>query len=41
MIETVEKRKNGYISAIDGSLIRVKGLENQVHLNDLIEISML
>jgi len=31
--------KIGYISAINGSLIKIKGLENHVHLFDLINIS--
>ena len=29
----------GYINAIDGSLIEVKGLENQIKLHDLVKIS--
>ena len=31
--------KHGYISAITGSLITIKGLENYVHLHELIKIS--
>ncbi|MFW9881749.1 MAG: V-type ATP synthase subunit A [Candidatus Thorarchaeota archaeon] len=30
--------KEGYVSAINGSLIKIKGLENYVRLNDLIKI---
>ena len=32
-------RKLGYISAINGSLITIKGLEHEMRLNDLIKIS--
>ncbi|MFX1419005.1 MAG: V-type ATP synthase subunit A [Promethearchaeota archaeon] len=32
------KTKEGYISAINGSLIKIKGLENHVRLHDLIKI---
>ncbi|UCD02016.1 MAG: V-type ATP synthase subunit A [Promethearchaeota archaeon] len=32
------KTKEGYISAINGSLIKIKGLEKYVRLNDLIKI---
>jgi len=39
MNETNEKSKSGYISAINGSLIEVKNLENYVRLNDLIKES--
>ena len=39
MNETKEKNKSGYISSINGSLIAIKGLENQVRLNDLIRES--
>ncbi|TFF97783.1 MAG: V-type ATP synthase subunit A [Promethearchaeota archaeon] len=40
MTESNENQKiKGYISEINGSLITVKGLENQVRLHDLIEIS--
>ena len=31
--------EEGYISAIIGSLIKVKGLETQIRLHDLIKIS--
>lgn len=34
-----KESKNGYISAITGSLIKIKGIENNVHLYDLIKIS--
>ncbi|TFG17992.1 MAG: V-type ATP synthase subunit A [Promethearchaeota archaeon] len=33
------KHQNGYISAVNGSLIEIKGLENVVRLHDLIRIS--
>ena len=39
MNETKKKNKSGYISSINGSLIEIKGLENQVRLNDLIRES--
>jgi V/A-type H+-transporting ATPase subunit A len=39
MNETREKTKSGYISSINGSLIEIKGLEDQVRLNDLIRES--
>ena len=29
----------GYVSAIIGSLIKIKGLENHVRLHDLVKIS--
>jgi V/A-type H+-transporting ATPase subunit A len=32
-------RKFGYISAINGSLITIKGLEQEIRLNDLIKVS--
>ena len=34
-----KKSKLGYISAITGSLIKIKGLENHIHLYDLIKVS--
>lgn len=34
-----KESKHGYISAITGSLITIKGLENYVHLHELIKIS--
>jgi len=34
-----DKFNRGYISAIVGSLIEIKGLENHVRLNDLVKIS--
>ncbi len=37
--KTDTKIKSGYISAIMGSLIKIKDLENHVHLHDLIRIS--
>ncbi len=37
--KSVIKDKSGYISAIMGSLIKIKGLENHVHLHDLIRIT--
>ena len=37
---TESKSKNyGYIAGINGSLITVKGLENEIRLNDLIKIT--
>ncbi|MHA2268344.1 MAG: V-type ATP synthase subunit A [Promethearchaeota archaeon] len=40
VINTPEREsKRGYISSITGSLIKIKGLENQVKLNNLIKIS--
>ena len=39
MNETQEKVQLGYVSSINGSLIEIKGLENQVRLNDLIRVS--
>jgi V/A-type H+-transporting ATPase subunit A len=38
MIELDDKKKIGYISSINGSLILVKGLENLVKLHDLVKI---
>lgn len=34
-----KKNNDGYISAIIGSIIKVKGLENKIRLHDLIKIS--
>ncbi|MFW6311317.1 MAG: hypothetical protein ACOC1K_03685, partial [Nanoarchaeota archaeon] len=34
-----EKNKFGYISAIKGSIIKVKGLENKIKLHDLIKVT--
>ena len=31
--------QSGYISEINGSLIKVKGLENQIRIHDLIKVS--
>jgi len=39
MNESEEKVISGYISSINGSLIKIKGLENQVRLNDLVKES--
>ncbi|KKM89449.1 hypothetical protein LCGC14_1248570 [marine sediment metagenome] len=39
MMKSVKEPKHGYITEIVGSLIKVKGLENIVHLHDLIKIS--
>ena len=40
VINKADKESNyGYISSITGSLIKVKGLENQVKLHSLIKIS--
>jgi V/A-type H+-transporting ATPase subunit A len=39
MNETQEKMKSGYISSINGTLIEIKGLEDQVRLNDLVRES--
>jgi len=39
MNETQEKIKPGYISSINGNLIEIKGLEDQVRLHDLIRES--
>jgi len=37
--KSAEDSNLGYISAINGSLIKIKGLENQIRLHDLIKIS--
>ena len=34
-----KETKYGYISEINGSLIKVKGLENQIRIHDLIKVS--
>ena len=39
MNETQERIQFGYVSAINGSLIMIKGLENQIRLNDLIRVN--
>ncbi|MFX0186971.1 MAG: V-type ATP synthase subunit A [Candidatus Hodarchaeota archaeon] len=39
MTESEKDSNTGYISRIRGSLIEVKGLENEIRLNDLIRIS--
>jgi len=39
MSAKVDNTNNGYISAINGSIIEVKGLENFVRLHDLIKIT--
>ncbi|NVM34864.1 MAG: V-type ATP synthase subunit A [Candidatus Lokiarchaeota archaeon] len=39
MIDSNNYSKSGYISAIVGSLIEIKGLENHVRLYDLVKIS--
>ena len=39
MTELDENYQTGFISGINGSLIEVKGLENEVKLNELIKIS--
>ena len=39
MTESMIKAKQGYITEIVGSLVKIKGLENIVHLHDLIKIS--
>ena len=39
MRKSDKESKSGYISAITGSLITIKGLENYVHLHELIRIS--
>jgi len=36
---TIEDGEYGYIIGIEGSLIKVKGLENNARLNDLVKIS--
>ncbi|MBY8987991.1 MAG: V-type ATP synthase subunit A [Candidatus Lokiarchaeota archaeon] len=39
MTVVINESKEGYISAVNGSLVEIKGLENDVRLNDLIKIS--
>ncbi len=39
MIESNENSIYGYISAINGSLIEIKGLESRIRLHDLIKVS--
>ncbi len=39
MIVESKESQEGFISAINGSLVEIKGLENYVRLNDLIKIS--
>ncbi len=39
MIESTREVERGYITEIVGSLVKIKGLENFVHLHDLIKIS--
>ena len=39
MEESNKGFNTGYISAIIGSLIKIKGLENHVRLHDLVKIS--
>ncbi|MBY9020053.1 MAG: V-type ATP synthase subunit A [Candidatus Lokiarchaeota archaeon] len=39
MIVDAKDSKEGFISAVNGSLVEIKGLENKVRLNDLIKIS--
>ncbi len=39
MNKSEEKVISGYISSINGSLIKIKGIENQVRLNDLVKES--
>lgn len=39
MVVAINESKEGYISAVNGSLVEIKGLENNVRLNDLIKIS--
>ncbi|MFX0047048.1 MAG: V-type ATP synthase subunit A [Candidatus Hermodarchaeota archaeon] len=39
MNETQEKVQFGYVSSINGSLIEIKGLENQVRLSDLVRVN--
>ena len=38
MTKSEENSNFGYISAIYGSLIEIKGIENQVRLHDMIQI---
>ena len=39
MVVTIDESKEGYISAVNGSLVEIKGLERDVRLNDLIKLS--
>ena len=39
MTESAREAKQGYITEIVGSLVKIKGLETIVHLHDLIKIS--
>jgi len=39
MVVVINESEEGYISAVNGSLVEIKGLENKVRLNDLIKIS--
>ncbi|MHA1508804.1 MAG: V-type ATP synthase subunit A, partial [Promethearchaeota archaeon] len=39
MIVESKDSQEGFISAVNGSLVEIKGLENYVRLNDLIKIS--
>ncbi len=39
MVVIINESKEGFISAVNGSLVEIKGLENDVRLNDLIKIS--
>jgi V/A-type H+-transporting ATPase subunit A len=39
MVIAINDSKEGFISAVNGSLVEIKGLENYVRLNDLIKIS--
>jgi len=39
MVTETNNSNLGFISAVNGSLVEVKGLENQVRLHDLIKIS--
>ncbi len=39
MVVVINESDGGYISAVNGSLVEIKGLENKVRLNDLIKIS--
>jgi len=38
MVIAINESKEGFISAVNGSLVEIKGLENYVRLNDLIKI---
>ncbi|NVM18006.1 MAG: V-type ATP synthase subunit A [Candidatus Lokiarchaeota archaeon] len=39
MVVAINESKEGFISAVNGSLVEIKGLESAVRLNDLIKIS--